>query len=306
MYRSLNTDTLGVSGRQSELIELALTYKFKGIDVDVETVARRETMESLPPTKQMFDSAKLKLDGFPLPVGWRAEKQQYEAQKNSLGHLLEIASGLGMTHTWSAIYPDTHLAFREDFDLHQERIREVAELLAPKNIRLGLVLLAAPSHRAASSAPFIHDVEQFLSLINTVNHDSVGLVLDTWNWSVGGGTLKELGEVAVDKLVSVRVAGLKPGVEMSMAGESDRVLPGGEAQIDNGAYIKALDEMNYEGPVSIWPHPELLSSGSRDHAVKSVKQSLDQLWIDAGMAPAPPPPVEAEEEQEEEAEAKPA
>ena len=38
MYRSLNIDTLGVSGRQSELIELALTYRFRGIDVDVEAL----------------------------------------------------------------------------------------------------------------------------------------------------------------------------------------------------------------------------------------------------------------------------
>ena len=36
MFLNLNAQSLGVSGRQSELIELALTYGFKGIDTDID------------------------------------------------------------------------------------------------------------------------------------------------------------------------------------------------------------------------------------------------------------------------------
>ena len=35
MYKNLNSWTLGISGRQSELIELALTYGFRGLDIDI-------------------------------------------------------------------------------------------------------------------------------------------------------------------------------------------------------------------------------------------------------------------------------
>ena len=41
MYRNLNPAALGVTGRQSELIELALTYGFKGLDLDIRSVVKR-------------------------------------------------------------------------------------------------------------------------------------------------------------------------------------------------------------------------------------------------------------------------
>jgi chitinase len=41
MYKNLNAEVLGVSGRQSELIELAMTYGFKGLDVDITEVVKR-------------------------------------------------------------------------------------------------------------------------------------------------------------------------------------------------------------------------------------------------------------------------
>jgi hypothetical protein len=37
MYKNLNTAALGITGRQSELIELALTYGFRGLDLDMVT-----------------------------------------------------------------------------------------------------------------------------------------------------------------------------------------------------------------------------------------------------------------------------
>lgn len=41
MYKNLNAEVLGVSGRQSELIELAMTYGFIGLDVDITEVVKR-------------------------------------------------------------------------------------------------------------------------------------------------------------------------------------------------------------------------------------------------------------------------
>lgn len=288
MYYSLNIDTLGISGRQSELIELALTYKFHGIDVELETISRRETLESLSGVRQMFDSAKLGRDGFSLPIGWRAEKPQYEQQKSGLKHLLDIAQGLGMSYAAAKISPDTHLPFPEDFELHQTRIREVADLLAPRDLRLGLCMQAAAAHRAGCDSPFVHQAETFTTLVNTVAHPQVGMVLDTWDWVVGGGTVAMLKDVPVEKILAVRLAGLPAGVELELAQETDRVIPEQDSQVDNGQFLAALNEMGYQGSVAVWPHPSHLASESRDDAAKRAKEALDQLWIDSGMAPGPP------------------
>ena len=35
MYWILNSDSIGLAARQNELIELSLTYKFAGFDIDI-------------------------------------------------------------------------------------------------------------------------------------------------------------------------------------------------------------------------------------------------------------------------------
>ena len=68
MYRSLNVETLGVTGRQSELIELVLSYRFKGLDIDIEAFARQlnEKDEILQSTKSNYDFAKSEHDSLPV------------------------------------------------------------------------------------------------------------------------------------------------------------------------------------------------------------------------------------------------
>ena len=66
MSTNLNTAALGVSGRPNELIEVVLTYGFKGFDLDVaDLVSRGQNLQQI----QLFlDSAKLKIGGFELPA----------------------------------------------------------------------------------------------------------------------------------------------------------------------------------------------------------------------------------------------
>ena len=63
MYKNFNTASLGIMARQSELIELALTYQFKGLDVDIVDLQKR----GLDPAKRFLGGTKLNL-GFELPT----------------------------------------------------------------------------------------------------------------------------------------------------------------------------------------------------------------------------------------------
>ncbi len=64
MYKNLNSDALGISGRQSELIELALTHKFSGLDLDLAPLCRQVQSRGLEHARRFLDSAKLKIGGF--------------------------------------------------------------------------------------------------------------------------------------------------------------------------------------------------------------------------------------------------
>ena len=60
MFKNLNAKFLGISGTQSELIELALTYGFDSIDFDVVDFANRAKLRGMDYARRLFDSAKLR------------------------------------------------------------------------------------------------------------------------------------------------------------------------------------------------------------------------------------------------------
>ena len=64
MYRNLNCEALGVSGRQSEIIELSLTYRFGGMDLNMAEFRRQVEVHSLEHARRFLDSAKIKIGGF--------------------------------------------------------------------------------------------------------------------------------------------------------------------------------------------------------------------------------------------------
>lgn len=60
MYKNLNATVLGVSGRQSELIELAMTYGFSGLDIDIVDLVKRTQRSEFEKAARYLLSAKSK------------------------------------------------------------------------------------------------------------------------------------------------------------------------------------------------------------------------------------------------------
>ncbi len=48
MFKNLSPPALGISGRQGEMIELALSFGFKGIDLDVAEMAESAKRTACP------------------------------------------------------------------------------------------------------------------------------------------------------------------------------------------------------------------------------------------------------------------
>ena len=58
MFKNLNPSALGVSGHQSEILELALTYGFRGIDLNIVEFATRVKLRGMPYARRLIDSAR--------------------------------------------------------------------------------------------------------------------------------------------------------------------------------------------------------------------------------------------------------
>lgn len=284
MYKNLSGDGLGVSCRQNELIELALTYGFKGIEVDIAEMASRAEKFTAEFAQRFVDSAKnswnLCVGTFKLPIKFNGSDADFEKALARVTKQAELAESLGALRCYVDVEPaSADMAYHDNFELHRKRIAAVADILAAKNVRLGLGINANESARQGREFQFIYQAEPLLTLIKTVGHGHVGLALDTWNWVVGDGTLDQICELKADDIVCVRLADLPDEIDAEEGiKETERLLPGVSENSNAADVVKHLKAVGYDGPVAVNPHSTQFSGVTRDNIVQQASSALDRIF----------------------------
>lgn len=299
MYKNLNTAALGITGRQSELIELALTYGFRGLDLDMADVIKRSRARGLDAARRYVASASVRVGEFRLPIDWRQADVSYHSALVELQEVAQTAAALGATACTATVLPyGGELPYHENFELHRRRFGEIGDVLARHGIKLGLTFLAAAAEREGHPFPFIHQVDTLLTLIRTTSNPHVGLTLDTWSWFVGGGTLEQLYQFPPQQIVAVRLADYPAAGDRERLTDQDRHLPGDGGGIDCAAILRHLVEHGFAGPVTLYPHPSRFRGMTRDAIVQQASARFDALLRAAGISRTgklEPLPVESEQ-----------
>ncbi len=284
MYRNLSPFTLGISGRQGELLEIAMTYRFKGMDIDIREAVKRADISGIEAATRYILGAPIKIGGFDLPIRWAGSDEDFKADLAGLPKMLDVATALGANRCYTTVLPTSdELPFHDNFKFMVLRLRELGGRLAERGIMLGLEFHAAEEHRNNGGYQFICQADPLLMLIQTIGADNVGLILDVWNWHVGGGTVEKLRALRGEQIVGVRLSDLAADVEIAAAKEEQRLIPGDGGQIDSAAYLSLLEEMAYEGPVSIAAHQTPYKDLKREELIKKAAAALDTLWAAAGI-----------------------
>jgi sugar phosphate isomerase/epimerase len=278
MYKNLNAKSLGITARQNELIELALTYKFQGFDIDIDTLTKQALERGQSHATRFIDSANIQIGSFALPVDLAAPDDDYQQDIQGLSAVIDVANSIGAKTALVDIRPyNQGRQYHENFELHRERISQVAGLLREHDIRLGLGLLAPKHHREGYGSQFIATPDALLTLIKTIDEDNVGLCLDIWEWYVGGGTIEQLQDFPISKIVMVRLADFPQDTDPEAATEEDRPLLGSTGIIPVADWLNWLREHGYEGPVTPYCHPAQFSGGTRTQSVEQASEALAQL-----------------------------
>jgi sugar phosphate isomerase/epimerase len=287
MYKNLSPDALGIIGRQGEMLEITLTHRFKGLDIDITDVAKRAKASSVEAACRYLVSAKVKIGSFALPVKWDADETRFKSDLAQLPAVLEVAKALGATRCHTPIRPtsDEH-PFHENFQFHADRLRKLADMLAPAGLHLGLQLQSAPADRKDGGFEFIHQVDPLLLLVSTIGKRNVGVLLDTWTWAVGGGDGEKVRALRGDQIVSVLLADIPAGVDLATIQPQQRIIPVEGGQIDCASYLGVLEEIGYEGPISIAQHSSHMKGQTRESIVAKASHLLDSLLAGAGVAAA--------------------
>jgi sugar phosphate isomerase/epimerase len=281
------------------LIELALTYGFKSFDVDISELLKANSSQGQEYACRFLTSAKVKVGTFDLPLRLQSDETKFKAGLVALDETASLAAAAGATRCITHVQAASDdLPYHENFELHRTRLGEIADVLGKHGVQLGIGFYAAASRRDNKKFEFIYQAEPLLTLIKTIGNQHVGLLLDTWNWQVGGGGIDQIEGLAANQIVTVRLADVPEDADLATIEERQRLVIGESETGNSAAVLRLLAEKEYSGPVSVCPHPSQFGRGTRESIVQKAARALDEQWAAAGLDRSgkvkPPEPVEVE------------
>ncbi len=284
MFSNLDPAALAIHGLESEIIELALTYGFEGIDLDIVDFAARAEHYGLAYTRRFIDSARIYLGTFKLPFDIETDDEQFQKNLQKLEYQAGVAAEVGCTRCVAMIPPaGDRRPYHENFEFHRSRFSEICRVLQNKGVRLGLGFRAAPNLRGGQAYVFIYDLDALALLVKVIDAPNLGFICDPWNWEVSGASAVEIRNLGVENIVAVNLADLpSPRPELAEITESQRLLPG-VGGIDLVAYLETLRELGYNGPVTPVPDKKPFIGLRRETATRQAAEAMRKLWDALGL-----------------------
>ncbi|TVP98801.1 MAG: sugar phosphate isomerase/epimerase [Planctomycetaceae bacterium] len=292
MYKNFSPGALGITGRQSELIELALTYGFRGFDIDMADMRRRSSRSTPDEAYKYLRATDLQIGGFDLDIDLDADDDVYKTQLAALHPTADLAVQWKASHAFIDVPAATdRAAYPEYFEVMRARLTQIAEVLGARKLRLGIGFDGTRGATEGKEFPFITNPEGLIALVKALPAENVGLIIDSFHWLVAGGTLDQVAAVSPEKIVTVRLGSLGQGVAAAEATDADRVLPVLEGPLSHVAIVLKLKGIGYEGPIGPSASGLQYKDETREFIVSSGQEIIDAILTQAGIA-VPPRPCE--------------
>lgn len=236
--------------------------------------------------RRLIDSSKLTIASFDLPFGLESPEEVFQKDLERFSGLALAAAELGCTRCLTTLAPaGEKLPYHENFELHRVRLGAIGKVLAPMGIRLGVGFRAASDLRKGKTFQFVHEMDALGLLLSMAGVSNLGVVLDVWDLVVSGGSVENARGMTADQIVAVQLADAPEETPLAEMTEKSRLLPGTTGRIDVPAFLIALGEMGYQGPVTAKPHKSCSSGSRRDLIARKTADALDGVWKAAGLTP---------------------
>lgn len=298
MYKVLNSKGLGVAGRQNELIELALTHGFQGVEIDMTDLVGRHDALGKEFACQFLQSANMDIGTFDLPINFSGSDGDFVASCEKLETIVDLASTLNAKRCRVRIEPNSDdTPFQENLERHRARIEDIGARFEESGIRLGLYLQASSAVEADGNYKFIQTAEEILTLVKAIDHANVGLSLDTWEWVVGGGAMDQISDFDLAVLSEVILSDVGAEANPGSYTAADRVLPCTGGDPFSLKLCQFLKEKGYDGAVSMGTEAHMYAGAPNRHDVVGKLSGMIDKLVE-GEDPTYVEPEEVEEGEE--------
>ncbi|HEY8456454.1 MAG TPA: sugar phosphate isomerase/epimerase family protein [Actinopolymorphaceae bacterium] len=271
-FTSLSPGALGIDPGFDELVTLAQAYGFGAVEPDMRYL-RAQSESDLPKVRERLAEKGLRFGAAGLPVDLGGPATTFADQLSRLEEHAAIlaAAGVDRIGTWIRPMSDS-VTYRRNFTRWVERIGLVDEVLRPAGIRFGLEYVGPKTMWSTERFPFVHTLAELRELLDAVGSDNVGVVLDSFHWYTAAETADDIRALRGDQVIAVDLNDAPSGLERDEQQDLSRTLPGATGVIDLAAFIGALRDIGYDGPIKVEPfNAELRSLPVRDVVAKTAE-----------------------------------
>ena len=286
MYKGLSPGAIGVRANTlAEALAAAKTGGFGGVEINPSEIAGLIETQGVDSVKAQFAAAGLKPAGWGLPTDWRGSEETWRKDLEELPRLAKAAAAIGCTRTSTWIISGSNdKPFGANYRFHVERFTPIAQILAEYGCSVGLEFLGPKTIRNNQKYAFIYKMVDMLAMGEEIG-PNVGVLLDAWHWYTGDDTLDSILALKPAQVVYVHVNDAPTGVAIDQQIDNVRCLPGETGVIDIAGFLKALQTIGYDGPITPEPFKKSLNDLPSDEArLKLVGASMDDIFKKAGLS----------------------
>jgi sugar phosphate isomerase/epimerase len=278
MTMNLVCGNIGFSATQPEAIDLAARYGFESVEVNAGYLASL-TEEPLAKLKGLMKAKGLVFGAAGLPVEFRRDEARFNHDLEALPSFAAALqrAGVDRAATWLMPCHDT-LPYLRNFRQHAARLRAVANVLRDHGVRLGLEYVAPKTTWASRRYPFIHTMAEMKELIAELNAGNVGFVLDSWHWWHAGDSASDVLSLKAVDVVAVDLNDAPAGIPKDAQVDNHRELPCATGVIDVGAFLSALNQIGYDGPVRAEPFNQAVNKLSKEEACAATAEAVKRAF----------------------------
>ncbi|HXF64703.1 MAG TPA: sugar phosphate isomerase/epimerase family protein [Caldilineaceae bacterium] len=287
MFKNLSPNAIGIRGLAlPDVIELAAQTGYAGIDFNIREAAALAGQHGIGYVRDLFAAANIRPGQWGLPVAWNND-QQWEQDLAELPKLAEVGVALDCrrTATWCPSWSDVR-PYAENYMWHVERFRPIAQTLKEQGCRLGIEFLGPKTLRAGHPYPFISTLPEMMQLATDIGTGNVGLLLDAWHLYTSGGSLDDLNQITAEDIITVHINDAPAGIARDELVDTVRCLPMETGVIDLPGFMRKLQELGYQGPVTTEPFNQRINAIAAENpaeAARLVSVAMDKLWQAAGL-----------------------
>ena len=277
----LSPGAIGVRASQLESIEFASKHGFESVLANpgylatLDDAGRKALREKMEVSNVVWGAAGL-------PVDFRKGEDVFKAGLKTFPQQCKAMQQAGVTRVSTWLRPNSDsLTYVANFRQHARRLRECVKIMADHGQRFGMEYVGPKTLWASARYSFIHSMAETKELIAEIGMTNVGLVLDSWHWYTAGETVEDLKTLSNSDIVACDLNDAPANIPVDEQIDNKRLLPATSGVIDLKAFLGALVEIGYDGPVRAEPFNAELNALDNDPAcaatVKAMKKAFSMV-----------------------------